>query len=939
MGRPRRALARRGRALMITCGPIGFMRTLAAALVFASAAPLAIAQVHATAPASDEAPRAPTIEPARSLLRAVSAPFLTEDESRALRLEHGLWTEADLSDPRWAAKAAIAVGAWDHPSLQDEGADPLDRAEALVAIGEGEAALDLLNDLDSIRALRLRAESLLVLGRTEDAAREAARAVEDRASMSGEDASALVEALRAGLVRTRVEGAQHAAGDFHGIIGALGQARQGAPLSWRVRLLEAEVLQAKSNPAEARAAITEALRHHPRLAPAWRLIAEQQVDTFGFDAATAIAGRLDELTGELDAGPSAAGALVRARAALRVGDPETAERELAGVLERFPNHQGALSLHAAAAARAFDFDEAQRRVDAFAERSPGLADAALAVGVALSDARQYAEASAFLNRAVELEPNRAEGWIELGMLEMQWGRDSAALDALRTAARLDPFHTRVDNALRLFTELLTYDTLDSEHFRVRFRPGIDRVLAEEMLVELEAMHERVTGDAPGSIRHVPSERTLIELMPDHAWFSVRITGMPKIFTVAAATGRVIAMESPKSGPRSSTGPYDWLRVVRHEYVHTVTLSRTNNRIPHWLTEAAAVHLEDAPRDEQRARLLAGAYAAGELFTMDRINLGFIRPEKPTDRALAYAQSHWMYEFMIERFGDEAPLRFMDAVAEGLLQPRAFENALGVREADFYESFMAWAGEQVVAWGLALPRGVPSVEALRTRAAIAAMRDDEGEQDAPARRGFVFDPDAEPVFDLGPITTIDADSLPRVTPAQLDAWLDEHPAHPKLLGLKVRAELERRNGRPDASMLELLERYAEARPVAELPHRMLVTLYRSGEAIASGRSPEGVIPHLEWLDVREVYSPVYAIELARLYADAGARTPALEKAERAVRISPFNAEYRDFAARISLVQRDIPRAERHIRALTVLEPDEPMHRARLERLRELRASEH
>ncbi len=910
------------------------VRALAGVAAIALLTPHAIAQVHATAPPSEGGAQAPTIEPARALIRAAEAPFLTQAEARALRVAHGLWTDADLDEAYWAAKAALAAGAWDHPALQDETADPLDRAEAQLAIGEPARALELLNAHESVRAQRLRAEALLMLGDKQGAARVAEDVQNNRDAMSGQNAAELVEALRAGLVRTRVAGARHAAADFHGIIGALGQARQRAPLEWRVRLLEAQVLQSKSNPAEANAAVMEALRHHPRLAPAWRLIAEQQVDTFGFDAAHAIAARLDQLTRELGALPSVDAALIRARAALRVSDPETAEAELAGVLARFPNHRGALALRAAAAARAFDYDQAERRVEAFNAIAPGLADAALAVGVALSDARQYAEASDFLNRAARLEPNRAEPWIELGLLEMQWGRDSAAMDALRTAAALDPFHTRVDNSLRLLSELLTYDTLDSPHFRVRFRPGIDRVLAEEMIDELEAMHERVTGDAPGSIRHVPAERTLIELMPDHAWFSVRITGMPKIFTVAAATGRVIAMESPKSGPRSSTGPYDWLRVVRHEYVHTVTLSRTNNRIPHWLTEAAAVHLEDAPRDEPRARLLADAYRAGELFPMDRINLGFIRPQRPTDRSLAYAQSHWMYEFMLERFGDEAPLRFMDAIAEGQLQPRAFQTALGVSEADFYDAFLQWAGRQVVDWGLALPPGVPSVQTLRTRAAVAALNDEDA---PPARRAIVLDPDAEPVFDLGPLAKVDADKLPPVTPSQLDAWLDTYPDHPELLGLKVRLELERRSGRPDAGMLPLLERYAAARPVAELPHRMLVRLYRSGEADSAARPPEGVIPHLEWLDVREIYTPVYAIELARLYADAGDRDRALEKAERAVRISPFNAEYREFAARIALAQRDIPRAERHLRALTVIEPDEPLHPARLERLRQLQGS--
>src|SRR5690606_36959197 len=96
-----------------------------------------------------------------------------------------------------------------------------------------------------------------------------------------------------------------------------------------------------------------------------------------------------------------------------------------------------------------------------------------------------------------------------------------------------------------------------------------------------------------------------------------------IHTVAAATGPLIAMEVPRVGKRNM-GEYDWLRVFRHEYAHTITLSKTKNRIPHWFTEAAAVYSENAPRDFSRAQLLTQALLNGTLFDMREINLAFTR---------------------------------------------------------------------------------------------------------------------------------------------------------------------------------------------------------------------------------------------------------------------------------------------------------------------------
>jgi hypothetical protein len=99
---------------------------------------------------------------------------------------------------------------------------------------------------------------------------------------------------------------------------------------------------------------------------------------------------------------------------------------------------------------------------------------------------------------------------------------------------------------------------------------------------------------------------VIEVMPDHERFAVRITGMPFVHTIAACTGPVIAMEVPREGPPSKhMGLFDWPRVIQHEYTHTITLGQTRNRIPHWLTEAAAVSMEPAPRSYDTCPVAGG----------------------------------------------------------------------------------------------------------------------------------------------------------------------------------------------------------------------------------------------------------------------------------------------------------------------------------------------
>ena len=96
-----------------------------------------------------------------------------------------------------------------------------------------------------------------------------------------------------------------------------------------------------------------------------------------------------------------------------------------------------------------------------------------------------------------------------------------------------------------------------------------------------------------------------------------------------------------------------------------------------------------------------------------------------------------------------------------------------------------------------------------------------------------------------------------------------------------------------------------------------------------------IPHLEFLDAREVHSVAYADQLAELYALAGNHELALAKAIRTTRIAPFDAHAREQAARMALLNNDLNMAEHHLNALISIEPDREVHKRRLESLKSMR----
>lgn len=839
--------------------------------------------------------------------KAIEAEFLTDDERKDLRIFHGVWKESDLDTPQRRARAELIRGGYRDAAFDDTSVSAEDRAEALLFRGELDEALALLESEKSVRAARVRAAALEGLGKAE----EAGRALEPLVARMREPdvtPAELVEGVRGLIIRARVlPQKEPAGGDFnrmHAILNDISQKRQR--LYWPALLVEAELLYEKSNPKQAGQVALETLNLNPRCAAAWELLGRITVDQFNFERTEMVASQIENLFESTQDGPvSIEVAAIEARAALRQNKPDVADAALDRALRVFPRCRSLLAIKAASTALRYDESKTRAALQAFEALSPGSALAEMEVGRTLAEARQYQMAATHLRSAAERAPFWAEPAIELGLMGLQSGDDESAITYLTKASQLDPFNARVGNSLSLAKEMAKYQRIETPHFIVRYPEGADAVLALDMPEALEAMYARVTGKGPGGIDYEPPFKTVIDLMPNQRWFAVRIAGVTSIHTMAASTGPTIAMEAPREGPGHKVGAYDWLRVVRHEFTHTVTLSRTKNRIPHWFTEASAVNMEDSPRDYNTCKLLEGALTEDALLDFGDINIAFVRPKKPTDRQQAYAQGQWMYEFMVKTWGDRAPLDLMDRYAAGEREAEAIKAVLGLEQAEFMERFKVWAKEQLRSWGMG--EREPSIQDLLKEEAAKVSQ-------AEGKTGV--------------------SKLPDPTLAMVNRWLEKYPVHPDVLSLAVRMTLDEADGKPNMDMVPLLERYAKARPVDPLPHKLMAKMYTAraaGEDWSRERAALAV-PHLEYLDEREQNSVAYASELARAYQVLGDLDKAAAKAKRACIISPYDANLREMYATILLMRQELKPAEKQIVALTKLEPDRPIHAKRLEAIR-------
>jgi tetratricopeptide (TPR) repeat protein len=699
---------------------------------------------------------------------------------------------------------------------------------------------------------------------------------------------------------------------------------------WPARIAAADLLRERYNNDEEDGSISDykaALRINENLPQAYVGMGEVALQRWDFEEVERLARRaLNVNPNDAPALHLLAGKLVLER---RYGQAiEVCERALA----INPNDLSALSISAAASACQYDDGELRRTSSRVAAINPRCALLHRTLGDALSGIRQYAASEAEYKKAIEIDPTDANAHTELGMMYMQWGAEKKARAVLDRAWALDPFNERTKFTLELLEKLEKFDRVETEHFIVKYdaarEPGIGDFVAEY----LEGVYESVTGDYETPL----SGKTIIELFPTHRAFGVRITGKPWIHTVGACTGRVIALASPRDV--TGLGSYNLARVLKHEFTHTVTLEATHNRIPHWFTEGLAVYQEDAPRAFAWCEMLADALRRDRLFTLESIDWGFIRPRRPGDRQLAYAQSEWMCEYIVERFGYDAINAMIRRFRQGQRQNQVFMEELGIGTEEFNGDFREWARQQAVRWGfdLAPPENADELRRLAetTRddaslfARLACAELDGGEFEGAftaAKRALELDENQRIALDvLAKILTAYAEREERESARRA---LDDKalPVLERLLAVdpdgwtapKYLADIALRRGEYDRAV-GLLKRLQRLCPIDPTSWRGLAGVYleRGLEELA--------LPQLLELARIEGNDSQVPAGIAAIYKHRGRWREARFWYQSALYSDPFSVELHEALGDTNMQVGDTRAALREYRTLAKLEPDNPTH---------------
>ncbi|MGN6371158.1 MAG: tetratricopeptide repeat protein [Phycisphaerae bacterium] len=816
------------------------------------------------------------------------------------------------------------------------------RAEALLQRGRNGEARDLLKrfveshtKLEPLDAEVVTNYTTYARALEEDAEYSAAAAVYGKLLPLAEGnfpedpaiATQLALALERASILTGVGREKHRT-----VLYELGQIEQKDQTYWPAKLVEAEILLASHNMKEGAQAIQEVLDLNPNAQRARLLAVEFAIQQYNFEGARE---QLDQIAAHSDRADVDA---YEGRLLLKERLPEKAIAPLKEAIAKNPRHARAHGWLAAAYYLLADNKRMQEQLDAMqtAGGAPGEIHPVTLYEAAevLRDARQFTAAEKLYLQA----ENRAGWWSEppaaLAQLYLETGQEAKAKASYDKSFAIDPYNMRAYNQLILLNYLQKFSTLES---KTRLRPGSnlpafiikyepqDEVLAHLAMEWMEKVRPELWSYF--QIQDLPAP-TQIEMFPSHEQFGVRTTGLPWIGTVGACTGNVIAMDVPRAatgeGGAQVMGNFDWARVLRHEYTHTVTLALTNNRIPHWLTEAAACNQEQAPRDWENCQLLASNFRAGTLFKIADLNWGFIRPKRSIDRQLAYMESQWLYEYLVATYGLPKMLDFMHAFRDGLYEAQAWEKAYGKSMSEMDTEFQAWAKAQIDSWGLptdplpkraevdaALAKNPKDVEALVKLGWLLASGGKRADAQAALEKAVAIDPHHVRAREL-----LGAVLIPKKTDRArtiLEGVIKDDPHRP--VALRTLGIIAMGAHDYDAAEKWFTQLQAE-RPLEETSYLNLAGIY-----LLKKDNKEAIGQLLE-LQRHEQKDERIPRKLAELFRAEHQLPEAEQSAYRAIRIDPYNAINHELMAEVLMEEKQPGRAVEFWKDATDLQPKIP-----------------
>ena len=284
------------------------------------------------------------------------------------------------------------------------------------------------------------------------------------------------------------------------------------------------------------------------------------------------------------------------------------------------------------------------------------------IGRKLSQKYRFAEGARCQRRALELDPGYTLARMQLANDLLRLGGDEEGWELASQVYREDGYNVVAYNLVTLGREMADFRVLEQDGFIVRMHADEADIYGQRVLEILSRGKQLLTEKYNMQV----AEPVFVEIFPDQKDFAIRTFGLPggQGF-LGVCFGRVITMNSPAA---RSGSPVNWESVLWHEFCHVVTLQKTGNRMPRWLSEGISVY-EELQEDPTWGQVMIPRYRemilGPELTPVSQLSAAFLNPPSPEHLQFAYFQASLVVRFLIEQHGMETLHQVLDDLAIGM----------------------------------------------------------------------------------------------------------------------------------------------------------------------------------------------------------------------------------------------------------------------------------
>lgn len=295
------------------------------------------------------------------------------------------------------------------------------------------------------------------------------------------------------------------------------------------------------------------------------------------------------------------------------------------------------------------------------------------IGRTLSQHYRFAEGVKYQRRALRMDPTYTPAKFQLAQDLLRSGLDDEGWSLVDAVAAEDKYNVVAFNLKTLQERLSQFTTLEHDGFIVRMQSREARIYGPRVLELLSEARQTLTE----KYDHELALPITVEIFPEQSDFAIRTFGLPGgAGFLGVCFGSLITANSPASQGES---PSNWESVLWHEFCHVVTLQKTNNRMPRWLSEGISVYeeLERNPSWGQSMSPLYKQMLLGEDFVpLSQLSSAFMSPKSPVHLQFAYFESSLAVRYLMETHGLPLLNKLLVDLGAGVPLQEAFASRYG-----------------------------------------------------------------------------------------------------------------------------------------------------------------------------------------------------------------------------------------------------------------------